>query len=257
MVSPSDYAECSVLARAVGKELLSRLDWMQLQPHYIADMRCRTGELTQELAVRYPKAQILGIDNDMTMLHYAQQHVSKCIKWLLADGESIPIAGETLDFICSHFLLPWHMRVIDVLQEWQRLLQPGGLLLFTSFGPDTLREWASLLSPSMHIVDMHELGDALVQAGFVDPVLEVDHYTLTYTDPAKFLYELQVNAFIPRDLLLSTIVMQQYSEQVQLTATFEVIYGHAWMPKTRGYRQDAEGVARIPLTHLRGYKGEK
>ncbi|OGT65587.1 MAG: hypothetical protein A3J38_04170 [Gammaproteobacteria bacterium RIFCSPHIGHO2_12_FULL_45_9] len=255
--SPLDYAECSLLAQEVGKNLLSRLDWLKLDPQVIADMGCGTGELTGLLASRYPMARIIGIDHHPAMLAYARQQVAAPVDWLLADSARVPLPDHALGFIYSNFLLPWHTSVPNLFQEWRRLLRPNSLLMLSSLGPDTLQEWRDYLHPedSLSMVDMHEMGDALMQLGFVDPVLEVEHYTLTYQDPTKFLHELTSCELLTVSSLVNSsplrAAIQQRAEHGELTATFEVVYCHAWTPATEGYQQDEAGLARVPLSHLR------
>ena len=253
-ISPLEYAECAWLAQEVGKELLTRLDWVKLNPQVLADMGCGTGALTGLLASRYPAAKIFGIDNEVAMLDYARQHTAAKVNWLHADSAKVPLPDHALDFIYSNFLLPWHAQLPALFHEWRRLLRPDSLLMFTSLGPDTLREWHEFLSPeeALYLVDMHEVGDVLIHVGFADPVLEVEHYTLTYQNPDKFLHELTASGLLSLSFSPSFVqAVHQRAEHRELTATFEVIFGHAWTPSTAGYKQDDEGIARVPLSHLR------
>ena len=113
-----------------------------------------------------------------------------------AAAERLPLADASVDLILSNLMLQW-CDPDAVFAEFRRVLAPSGLLCFTSFGPDTLRElrsaWSKVDSRT-HVhqfIDMHDIGDALVRAGFSSPVLDVERYTLTYLDVGRLAADLK------------------------------------------------------------------
>jgi malonyl-CoA O-methyltransferase len=174
------------------------------------------------------------------------------------------LAEGSVDLILSNFLLPW----IDpdaVFSEFRRVLAPRGLLSFTSLGPDTLRElrsaWAQVDSSSrVHpFIDMHDLGDALVRAGFAAPVLDVERYTLTYTDVSRLAADLRAvgarNAASdrpkgltgPRKFAAMQSAYEIHRRDGRLPATYEVVFGQAWAPAAP---QRIRGEDRIALSDM-------
>ena len=131
------------------------------------------------------------------------------------------------------------------------VLRAEGLLTFTTFGPDTLKELRQAFPPEPGIVhvnrflDMHDIGDMLVHAGFADPVMDMEVLTLTYESVEQLMRELKAlgahNIASGRGRgLTGRGILRQLKQRYELRrldgrlpATFEVIYGHAWKPQPR------------------------
>ncbi len=244
-ISPNDYAETAVLARMVGEQLLVQLEFMTLQPQKILDTGCGTGYCTTLLKQRYPNAEIIAVDNSQTLLQFAKQQYPTIADWVYADATTTSLQKHSIDLIFANLLLPWCDDLEKVLQEWRRVLRPGGLLMFTALGPDTLRE---LLLPSSHLpnfMDMHNVGDALLHNGFADPVLDVEYITLTYRDLAKLTYEMRATGMVIDD---GSLLSVEKNPQGVFALTHEIIYGHAWGAAAT---QNEPGVFKIPLADLR------
>jgi malonyl-CoA O-methyltransferase len=242
-ISPADYAEVSVLARFVGENMISRLELVTLQPSVILDIGCGTGYCTQLLKQHYPSAEILAVDSVEAMLRY--QSSSQAIQCVSAEGERLPLKNHSVDLIFANLLLPWCKNWESVLHEWRRVLRPDGLLIFTCFGLDTLRELHQDDRQLLQLKDMHEVGDTLLHARFSDPVMDVEYLSLSYRDYEKLAYELQMSGMI------ETACMPTL-ESSTLKLTCEIIYGHTFgMPIANEFVADDEGVVKIPLAHLR------
>jgi malonyl-CoA O-methyltransferase len=209
-IDPAAYAEVSVIAQLAGNNLLARLDFVKLQPSTIVDIGCGTGYGATYLKKRYPDATVFALDSAEPMLRYQQQLIrqqpttkEKQTKrrnqeeLICADATRLPFQTYSVDLIFANLVLPWCINSWKpLLTEWQRILRPEGLLVFSCLGPDTLRQLHPL---TLHLRDMHDIGDDLVHTQFSDPVMETEHVTLTYRDPEKWLYELQINGIVSSD----------------------------------------------------------
>ncbi len=245
--NPAEYAESAVLMREVGEQMLARLDFVTLQPTVIVELGCGVGDCTQLLRKRYPAAKIIAIDS-ADMLAYAKKQLTIAADWVQAPILNLPIEEHSVDLLVANFLLPWCDDLAAALREWRRVLRPDGLFMFTSLGPDTLHQ---LRETNLHLpnfVDMHDVGDALTQAGFADPVLDLDYFTLTYRDQKKLFHELIATGMVGGDS--SHIELQKNADDVY-SLTYEVIFGHAWGPALHAdHVADASGVVRIPVSHI-------
>ena len=266
------YDAAAVLQQEIGDRLLGRLALMRLEPKVVLDLGCGTGRLAYLLRKRYRTAQVLGVDLALPMLQAARRRVPwnwpwrPSTGWLVADAERVPLANGSCDLIVSNLMLQW-CDPDAVFAECRRLLRPGGLLLFTTFGPDTLKELRAAWQATdgdVHVhdfIDMHDLGDALVRARFADPVMDVERLTLTYPDVQGLLRDLKAigahNAASARPRALTgkaRFARFQAAYEAfrdgngRLPASHEIVYGHAWAPV------EMPRETRVPLTVLRGGK---
>jgi malonyl-CoA O-methyltransferase len=173
-----------------------------------------------------------------------------------ADGAALPFPDQSVDLVFANLILPWVSDVESMLREWRRVLRPDGLLVFTSLGPDTLQAWRIYLGDYTipNFSDMHEIGDMLTRARFSDPVMDVEYYTLTYSEPSTLLSELQASGMLVAHSRLDLIENAEVprTEKGRLALTYEVVYGHAWGPEANvDHVADEFGTVRIPLAHLR------
>lgn len=247
MWSPKEYSEVAVVANDARVEMLSRLQWMVLQPKVILDVGCGAGEGSVTLQQCYPDARVFALDLSAEMLAHAKV-TNDNLNCVHASAYRLPFANQSVDLLFANFLMPWCGDMNQLLREWHRVLRPEGLLLFTAFGPDTLKEWRHVFAKedTPIVIDMHDLGDALVQAGFAEPVVDVDSYTLSYRDQTRCLDELiKSGMWMPKGAI-------EIEAQAVLEVTYEVVYAHAFAPTVGDHvAADAEGVARIPLASLR------
>jgi malonyl-CoA O-methyltransferase len=251
------YDEAAALQQEVGRRLLEHLDPMTLRPRRIVDLGCGTGAHLEALRRRYPGAEVIGVDSSAAMLARARarapwwRRVARGgAKLVRADAERLPFAPQCADFAFSNLALHW-CDPQAFFAEAARMLSTGGLLLFSTLGPDTLRELRDAFraadgAPHVHpFIDMHDLGDALVHAGFGDPVMEMETITVEYPDVARMARELRftgsANALATRRRGLTTPaqwkrMVERYEEMRRdgaLPATCEVVYGHAWRTAPR------------------------
>ena len=247
------YDRNSVLQLEVGIRLLKHLDPIRIDPERIVDLGCGTGAFFGPLRERYPRAQVVGVDIARPMLELAARRtpwIARAMglgrdRLVCADAERLPFAAGSVPFVFSNLALQW-TRPAAVFAEAARVLSTGGLFLFSSFGPDTLRELRESfagLDGHDHVntfVDMHDLGDGLVQAGFADPVMEMEVITLEYACVEAIARDLKAigarNSLPRRPRGLAgrgpwreaIARYEKHRRNGSLPATYEVVYGHAW-----------------------------
>jgi malonyl-CoA O-methyltransferase len=244
------YDAAAILQKQVREEMLSRLDLVKVEPHVILDTGCGTGHGSIALQKRFSQAHVASLDISLSMLKatYANQPYLKRLlgkqSLVCADIERLPICDGCVDILWSNLAIQWCNDLDQAFLEAKRVLKPNGLLMFSTFGPDTLKELrASSQNGHTHVsrfIDMHDIGDALTRSGFSAPVLDVEHYTLTYEDVKGVMRDLKAigahNATEGRARgLLGKGFLQQLTQQYEqfrkngkLPATYEVVYGHAW-----------------------------
>lgn len=244
------YDAAAVLQREIADRMLTRLDVVKQIPAIVLDAGCGTGYCAQALARRYRGARIVGMDLAAPMAARARRAAGWFARsrYVCGDIEAMPLPEASVDLIVSNLTLQW-CDLSRALAELRRVLRPGGLLMFTSFGPDTLdelrRAWHAA-DAGVHVhafIDMHDIGDALMRAGFADPVMDVDRLTLTYANVEQVLRELKAigasNAARGRGRALTgkaryaqfKDAYQALARDGRIPATYEVVYGHAWAPE--------------------------
>lgn len=248
------YDEAAVLQREVADRLIERLGYIQFSPKSILDVGAGTGYCSRLLHKQYPRAHIHALDIAHPMLSYARHQLSwmsrlrHSTSYLCADAERLPLASRSVDMIFSNLTLQWVNNLEQCLAEFARVLRPGGMLLFSTFGPDTLPElreaWASAdnYTHTNAFIDLHDIGDAMVRVHLAEPVMDAERFTLTYPDIYVLMRELKAigahNVTNQRARGLSgknkfKIVESEYEHHRQegvLPASYEVVYGHAWSP---------------------------
>lgn len=256
------YDAAAILQKQVRTEMLSRLDLVKLNPQVILDAGCGTGMASHALQQKYEKSQVVSLDFAYPMLQKTRQiranmglvHKLKSLlggtkqNLLCADIEALPLASASTGLIWSNLAIQWCNDLDAALQEFHRVLQPEGLLMFSTFGPDTLRELRIATSAASgneytsvsRFIDMHDIGDALIRVGFSAPVLDVERFTLTYDDVKSVMRDLKsIGAHNATDGRARGLLGRGFFEKLEqsyeqfriggkLPATFEVVYGHAW-----------------------------
>lgn len=267
------YAEHAVLQHEVEQRLLERLDYVTTPPQRVLDLGCGPGSATAALRRRWKKAEVIAMDLALPMLRQARRHGSwlRPLSRVCADARQLPLADASIDLLFSSLCIQWIEDLPALFDEFRRVLRPGGFVALSTFGPLTLHElraaWAEV-DRTPHVsgfADIQRVGDAMLAAGFRDPVLDGDDFTLTYADTAALMRDLKAigatNADAARRRGLTgksrlQAVAQAYEPfrrgDGTLPATYEVIYAHAWGPPP-GQPRRSRGVdiATFPVDQLR------
>ncbi|MCX7891009.1 MAG: methyltransferase domain-containing protein [Burkholderiales bacterium] len=250
-------AGASFLDREVERRMAERLGYVRLEPRRVLDAGAGTGASLAMLRARYPRAETVAADFAPALVRRARsaRPIAARLRGLVgaaparfvcADLAALPFPAESFGLVWSNLALAFAPSVPAAIAEWRRVLETGGLLMFSTYGPDTLKELraafaAADAAPHVHdFVDMHDLGDMLIAAGFADPVMDMEMVTLTYADVGALARDLrdsgQASALAARRRGLTTPrawtrmvkAYERARRDGRLPATVEVVYGHAW-----------------------------
>ena len=245
----SEYDHTAILQAEVQSRLLERLDYIKLQPKTIVDLGCGPGQAIKPLLKRYKKSTVIGFDMAHAMLREAKKKYGlfdrKCL--INADMDQLPLADDSVDLIFSSLAMQWSNDLLETFKGFKRVGREGGLLMFTTFGVNTLHElresWQMVDDrPRVHhFIDMHDVGDMMLAAGLSQPVLDMDRITLEYDHFRDLLKDLKAigatNAEKNRSRGLLTARRLKKLEDAyrniafkngRYLATYEVVFGHAW-----------------------------
>lgn len=266
------YDDAAVLQREVADRLMERLDYINIQPKMILDAGAGTGYSAVRLERKYKKAKVIALDLAEKMLVKSKQEKRwfDRKRYICADAEKLPLVDKSIDLIFSNLMLHWTNNPEKTIQEMHRVLKPNGLLLFSTLGPDTLYElrqsWASIDNhPHVHpFIDMHNIGDYLQRAAFVDPVVDMEFITLTYNDIRKILNDLKDLGThnIASDRLKGLTGKSKFSNFIHayeqfrnaegfIPLTYEVIYGLGW---GREKAKSKTSEISIPIESIQKFK---
>lgn len=249
------YEAVAVLQNEVCNRLLEKLDIVKISPLQILDAGTGTGFAIPALFKKYKKAQLVALDLSENMLDQAGRHGGffRSPQRVCADIQNLPFEDNAFDLIFSSLSLQWCNNLAGAFLEAKRVLKPGGLFVFTTFGPDTLKElrysWAQV-DENNHVndfIDMHDIGDALLREGFAEPVMEAEMLTVTYDCVDRLMHDLKAiganvtasatqNKNVAHGLrgksILQTVRQnyESFRRNDLLPATYEIIYGHTWKP---------------------------
>jgi malonyl-CoA O-methyltransferase len=267
------YEAHAVLQAEVGERLRERFDGADFAPARVLDVGSGPGSGSAALHRRFDAAFVIALDLALPMLQAAARHAgtSPAFARVCADAQALPLADASVDLVHSNLCLQWCEDPGLALAEFRRVLRPGGHLLFSTFGPDTLKELRAafaMTDATPHVsrfIDMHDIGDALLTSGFRDPVLEREDFVLTYADARTLMRELRaigatnadtqrVRALTGKTHLQRVVdAYETFRSDGVLPATYEVVYAHALAPEPGQPRRGQGGdIASFPIERLRG-----
>lgn len=286
------YDNAAALQREVGSRLLESLAYFEDRgeredraPQVVLDVGCGPGHATVAMQQRWPKAQVVALDLALPMLHEARTNAggrrglldfARRPHPVCADARALPLRDASVDVLVSNLCLQWVEDLPAVFAGFRRVLKPEGLLLVSTFGPGTLHELREAFSAADDVPHVSlfpsigQFGDALIAAGFKDPVLDRDEFTLGHDDLGDLMRELRTlgatNAM--RDRRRSLTGRARFARAAQayeplrgaagtplagrLPATWEVVYAHAWGPQPgTPIRVGGVDEVRVPASSIR------
>ncbi|WP_133130001.1 malonyl-ACP O-methyltransferase BioC [Legionella yabuuchiae] len=261
------YEQSAKIQTEIGNRLFERLQYLKINPCFILDLGCGTGVFSQKLKTFYPKAKIVGLDLAKAMLHEAQNKQGWRRKWLLINGDmtKLPFATGVFDLVFANQVLHWSYPVMETLKEISRVMNLSGCFMFTTLGPDTFLElrktWGEVdgFNHVNDFMDMHDLGDELMQQQFLDPVVDMEMLTVHFQSLEALLHSLKSqgvrNIHSNRNKGLTGKQRWKQFKQLYPTIderyplTYEVVYGHAWKGTSRQTNHGTETL--IPIEQLK------
>lgn len=260
------------LQREVARRMAERLATIRIAASRVLDAGCGAGGDLAALRERFADATIVGVDASRARLERAQALLPGGFARLFrrsggsllvqSDFGALPFAAQTFDCLWSNLALHWSAEPHRVLSEWSRVTKVGGLVAFSAFGPDSLREVAAAGAAAdskrhvMPFTDMHDYGDMLIAAGFTTPVVDMERVTLTYSDADKLWAEVRAmggNASLDRGhglrgrlfkSRLDAALARGRRDDGRYALTFELIFAHAWKGEVRTTRS-GEAIVRF------------
>ena len=215
--------------------MLERLDYVKLAPRRVLDAGSGPARDAKALMRRYPRAQYLAVDYALPMLRGARRRFFERKMFLCADMARLPLAPGSVELVWSNMALHWAADPAAALRELERVLAPGGLLMFSTLGPDTLKELrATAGAARVHgFIDMHDIGDMLLAAGFADPVVDMEMIEVHYDRGKDLLSDLRASGQTSaRADRARGLAGRGFGARLRAAlaprATYEVVYGHAW-----------------------------
>ncbi|MBS0350228.1 MAG: methyltransferase domain-containing protein [Proteobacteria bacterium] len=268
----SSYHHAAVCQREIADRLLDRLEFVKIAPKVIVEVGARTGYITENLGRCYPDAQLIATDWSINSLQKLTANPN--LLRITADPDHIPLASSSADLLIANLVWTWSNNGQDCLREWRRLLKPGGLLLFTAFGPDTLCELRAsfaAVDESAHVhlfLDMHDIGDLVLSAQFSDTVMQAERITFNYARLAGLWHDLRGTGFtnvltsrrrgltgknLWRNMELA--YHQWVSSEGDWPVSVEVVYGVGWAQEPSSKQTNDQGEVSIPVSDIKIHGG--
>ncbi len=258
------FDSAAVVHGEARRRLLERLQLVRLEPACIVDLGAATGKGSVELAATFPEARVIAIDRSLAMLECTQARCASValVTAVAGDAERLPLADNSADLIFANLLLPWCAPDV-VFSEAARVLREGGLLTFTTVGPDTLvevrRAWAKI-DAAIHVhgfIDLHDIGDLALRAGLTEPVMDVDTLKVSYRDTTSLVADLRAcgaaNVAAGRRTTLTgrkrwsafCDALEATRSDGRFAVTVELVFGQAWGGGAAGLREHGEAVISV------------
>jgi malonyl-CoA O-methyltransferase len=265
----------AAVSREIEERMAEKLDYLKVAPGSILDAGAGAG--ASPLRRRFPRTQLIAVDLSAGMLRASSSERSlvdrvrdlatgRGTRSICADFSQLPLRAATVGMVWSNLALAWAQDPLRALREFHRVLAPGGALMFSTYGPDTLSELRNAFTAAddyQHVhafVDMHDLGDMLVAAGFDAPVMEMERLEVTYSDVEALARELKLSGqtcasrvrrrslMTPRAWRRMRDAYEKLRARGRLPATVEVVYGHAWRGEPR-VSSDGRRIVKLERPH--------
>jgi len=269
------YAAAATLQHEVEARLLESLDYLdERTPDVVLDLGCGPARAATAMRRRWPRTRIVAMDLALPMLQQARPRsgwnpLQKPIDRINADARALPLADNSVDVLFCNLCLQWVEDLPATFAGFRRVLRPEGLLLCSTFGPATLQELREAFASADSVPHVSpfaaiaQFGDALMHAGFRNPVLDRDEFMHGYDDLPALMRELRAigatNALATRRHTLTgksrfaaaASAYEHERRDGRLPATWEVIYAQAWAPQPGApIREGGFDVASMPVSRI-------
>jgi malonyl-CoA O-methyltransferase len=267
--SSHTYQETAKIQSEIGRRLCDRFDYYTIEPTRILDLGAGPGIFSLALKKRFPKAHVTAFDLSHEMLKQVKSSWRRPVRKVAGDMQSLPFKSDSFDVIFSNQVIHWAQDCVALFKEVKRVLTTSGVFVFSTLGPDTFHEiriaWQGVDEYS-HVnafVDLHAIGDELINAGFAEPVMDMERISVRYSSVKSLAKDLKAQGVqhhgqAARQGLMSPKVWRQFNDNYErfrdqyglLPLSYEVVYGQAWgqAPK-QSINQD--GDVMVPLSRLR------
>lgn len=284
---PADF-----LLREVERRMLERLEWVRLEPARVLDVGCGLGDGLRRLRGRWPGSEAIGVDLSPARVARAAaidrpppagsvfggwtRSLARRVtgrpdpsigdgplaRYVAGDAHRLPIASEAVDLVWSNLAFHWFDDAPTAIGEWYRVLRPGGLLAFSAFGVDAFAVLREAGVPTPSLPDLHDIGDALLAAGFAEPVMDSERLTVTWSDPGRLLAELRdlggdarrgrargLATPRARGRALEALAarLRGADPTAPMAVGVELVYGHAWIGERKRPSTSSDGWAPIEI----------
>lgn len=260
------YDAAAVVQEEICARALERLQMLKLQADTILDIGSGTGISARGLRILFPNSKIIASDFALPMLQQNQNFLSVC-----SDAEHLAIKSASIDLVFSTSTFQWCEDLAQVFSECMRVLKNDGVLVFTTFGPDTLMElrqsWAQVDSyDHVHnFIDMHHIGDMLLAQQYANPVVDREMIVIEYQKFRQLLHDLKATGSRGKFVVqngksltgltgkakfrqLEVAYERSRHEDGMLPASYEVIYGYARKAHSQGSKRVE---IRIPVDNIK------
>jgi malonyl-CoA O-methyltransferase len=263
------YDAHAALEQEVCRRLLEKTEFRRTLPSTVLDLGCGTGFAAGMLKQQFRKAQVIGVDTSLAMLSRLRRRsvLFRPLRGVCADIGLLPFATRSAEMLVANLATYWCPQPMAMFSEFRRVLKPEGMLLFSTFGPGTMKELRTAWriddteAEIPDFPDLVDVGNALVAAGFREPVMDMEKITLSYPELGAMLRELEAtgNSLLirgwdhrhdVRDQLEKAYV--PFLQAGKYPLSFEIIYGVAFGPQEgQPVKTPAGDVATFSVDALR------
>jgi len=234
--TPSPFDEATIIYRETAQELAERLSVLKKIPTTILDLG--TG-------LPYIKNALENFTTTITTTSFSRVRLAThSDNGIYSDLIHLPFDNHSFEGVISHLYLHIELDLPRLLAEIKRVLKPEGVFAFAYYGPDSFQELGHPMPP---FIDMHDVGDALIQAGFQTPIIDMEKIIVDY-DNAEM-------AYADLEAVGDHLLIEPFSPLPEKNIlTYEIVYGHAFLPHTQGFSANQRGEVSIPVSALKRNK---
>ena len=246
----------------VARRMAERLAIIKLKPALLFDWWGHLGASAELLAQACPQARRISVEPTAAAFERSVAEARPgAVRGadVASTRDELPAGAQLIWANMMLHLVPDPPRLIE---RWQRLLAVDGFVMFSCLGPGTLRELRALYdgfgwpAPTPDFIDMHDLGDMLVHAGFADPVMDQETLTLRWDSAEALLAELRALGGNAAPDRLPGLRTPRWRERLlrgleslkgadgKIGLSFELAYGHAFKAAPR-LKRDEETVLSL------------